>query len=335
MFCVDTEHAARMRQALVNENSDLCTQYPRSSAAARAFTRTRRSTTSRWWSHRRSRPPRSRRTPGDRAADRGAGGARRAAPLSRAGLLLPVRLLHARAAPVGARRVRTHRSCARRSQVSGPARNARRRRSHPHRGRAPRTASDSRQSPGRSRPGKAQDQARGRRDRRGPAAVAGRKTAREEAAGTLSVEAIDRRSSRACSAYPATAAGADITSGDRRAASRNTHHAGAAGTRGRQAPRKDRPQGGRTPGRAPARFPGPSIEALEDSAFLLTIAWSRDHVHVGVAKPTWSRPPCDNPNPRQLGATPPPHRGDDSRDGPAPSWRAADGLAVVVRCWCP
>ena len=186
MFCVDTEHAARMRQALVNENSDLCTQYPRSSAAARAFTRTRRSTTSRWWSHRRSRPPRSRRTPGDR-----------------------------------------------------------------------------------------------------------------------------------------------------RAASRNTHHAGAAGTRGRQAPRKDRPQGGRTPGRAPARFPGPSIEALEDSAFLLTIAWSRDHVHVGVAKPTWSRPPCDNPNPRQLGATPPPHRGDDSRDGPAPSWRAADGLAVVVRCWCP
>ena len=77
------------------------------------------------------------------------------------------------------------------------------------------------------------------------------------------------------------------------------------------------------------------IEALEDSAFLLTIAWSRDHVHVGVAKPTWSRPPCDNPNPRQLGATPPPHRGDDSRDGPAPSWRAADGLAVVVRCWCP
>ena len=29
VFCVDTEHAARMRQALVNENSDLCAQYPR------------------------------------------------------------------------------------------------------------------------------------------------------------------------------------------------------------------------------------------------------------------------------------------------------------------
>lgn len=29
VFCVDTEHAARMRQALVNENSDLCAQYPK------------------------------------------------------------------------------------------------------------------------------------------------------------------------------------------------------------------------------------------------------------------------------------------------------------------
>ena len=29
VFCVDTEHAARMRQALVNENSDLCAQNPR------------------------------------------------------------------------------------------------------------------------------------------------------------------------------------------------------------------------------------------------------------------------------------------------------------------
>ena len=29
VFCVDTEHAARMRQALTNENSDLCAQYPR------------------------------------------------------------------------------------------------------------------------------------------------------------------------------------------------------------------------------------------------------------------------------------------------------------------
>lgn len=29
VFCVDTEHAARMRQALINENSDLCAQYPR------------------------------------------------------------------------------------------------------------------------------------------------------------------------------------------------------------------------------------------------------------------------------------------------------------------
>ncbi len=29
VFCVDTEHAARMRQALVNENSDLCADYPR------------------------------------------------------------------------------------------------------------------------------------------------------------------------------------------------------------------------------------------------------------------------------------------------------------------
>lgn len=29
VFCVDTEHAARMRQALVNENSDLCGDYPR------------------------------------------------------------------------------------------------------------------------------------------------------------------------------------------------------------------------------------------------------------------------------------------------------------------
>ncbi len=29
VFCVDTEHAARMRQALINENSDLVQQYPR------------------------------------------------------------------------------------------------------------------------------------------------------------------------------------------------------------------------------------------------------------------------------------------------------------------
>ena len=29
VFCVDTEHAARMRQALINENSDLCADYPR------------------------------------------------------------------------------------------------------------------------------------------------------------------------------------------------------------------------------------------------------------------------------------------------------------------
>jgi type I restriction enzyme R subunit len=29
VFCVDTEHAARMRLALVNENSDLCAQFPR------------------------------------------------------------------------------------------------------------------------------------------------------------------------------------------------------------------------------------------------------------------------------------------------------------------
>ena len=29
VFCVDTEHAARMRQALVNENADLCATYPR------------------------------------------------------------------------------------------------------------------------------------------------------------------------------------------------------------------------------------------------------------------------------------------------------------------
>lgn len=29
VFCVDTEHAARMRQAVLNENSDLCAQYPR------------------------------------------------------------------------------------------------------------------------------------------------------------------------------------------------------------------------------------------------------------------------------------------------------------------
>ena len=29
VFCVDTEHAARVRQALLNENSDLCAQYPR------------------------------------------------------------------------------------------------------------------------------------------------------------------------------------------------------------------------------------------------------------------------------------------------------------------
>ena len=29
VFCVDTEHAARMRQALVNENADLCQDYPR------------------------------------------------------------------------------------------------------------------------------------------------------------------------------------------------------------------------------------------------------------------------------------------------------------------
>ncbi|MGB7218163.1 MAG: DEAD/DEAH box helicase family protein [Vicinamibacterales bacterium] len=29
VFCIDTEHAARMRQALVNENDDLCADYPR------------------------------------------------------------------------------------------------------------------------------------------------------------------------------------------------------------------------------------------------------------------------------------------------------------------
>lgn len=29
VFCVDTEHAARMRKALVNENSELCAQYPK------------------------------------------------------------------------------------------------------------------------------------------------------------------------------------------------------------------------------------------------------------------------------------------------------------------
>ncbi len=29
VFCVDTEHASRMRQALVNENADLCASYPR------------------------------------------------------------------------------------------------------------------------------------------------------------------------------------------------------------------------------------------------------------------------------------------------------------------
>ena len=29
VFCVDTEHAARMRQAFVNENADLCRDYPR------------------------------------------------------------------------------------------------------------------------------------------------------------------------------------------------------------------------------------------------------------------------------------------------------------------
>ncbi len=29
VFCVDTEHAARMRQALINENGDLCAQYPK------------------------------------------------------------------------------------------------------------------------------------------------------------------------------------------------------------------------------------------------------------------------------------------------------------------
>lgn len=29
VFCVDTEHASRMRQALINENSDLCAQHPR------------------------------------------------------------------------------------------------------------------------------------------------------------------------------------------------------------------------------------------------------------------------------------------------------------------
>jgi type I restriction enzyme, R subunit len=29
VFCVDTEHAARMRQALVNENADICRDYPR------------------------------------------------------------------------------------------------------------------------------------------------------------------------------------------------------------------------------------------------------------------------------------------------------------------
>jgi type I restriction enzyme, R subunit len=29
VFCVDTEHAARMRQALVNENSDLAAQFPK------------------------------------------------------------------------------------------------------------------------------------------------------------------------------------------------------------------------------------------------------------------------------------------------------------------
>jgi type I restriction enzyme, R subunit len=29
VFCVDTEHAARMRQALINENADICRDYPR------------------------------------------------------------------------------------------------------------------------------------------------------------------------------------------------------------------------------------------------------------------------------------------------------------------
>ncbi len=29
VFCVDTEHAARMRKALINENADLCAKYPR------------------------------------------------------------------------------------------------------------------------------------------------------------------------------------------------------------------------------------------------------------------------------------------------------------------
>ena len=29
VFCVDTEHAARMRQALINENSDVVAQYPK------------------------------------------------------------------------------------------------------------------------------------------------------------------------------------------------------------------------------------------------------------------------------------------------------------------
>jgi type I restriction enzyme, R subunit len=29
VFCVDTEHAARMRQALINENADMCAAYPR------------------------------------------------------------------------------------------------------------------------------------------------------------------------------------------------------------------------------------------------------------------------------------------------------------------
>jgi hypothetical protein len=49
LFCVDQEHAARMRQALINENADLVAENPATSCASPAATpRARRSSATSW-----------------------------------------------------------------------------------------------------------------------------------------------------------------------------------------------------------------------------------------------------------------------------------------------
>lgn len=111
--------------------------------------------------HSRSETPGGCGAAGHRATCRGARRARRTTPVSRRRLLIAVHLLHERAASLRARGVQSHRSGTGRTALSGDPATADQRRLERYGRRAARQSADGRESSGRSRPGGAQEQARG------------------------------------------------------------------------------------------------------------------------------------------------------------------------------